>query len=56
MRLCDLFEKNSQKKDIDKLSKPRNFVAKHAKTSGAGAHQDKKYSRKEKHKTSNKDE
>lgn len=29
---------------------PRNFVAKHAKRSGAGSHSDSKYSRKEKHK------
>ena len=29
---------------------PRNFVAKNAKTSGAGSHTEKKFSRKEKHK------
>lgn len=29
---------------------PRNFVAKHAQRSGAGAHSPKKYTRKEKHK------
>lgn len=30
--------------------KPRNFVAKHAKRSGAGSHSPTKYTRKEKHK------
>ena len=31
-------------------AKPRNFVAKNAKTSGAGSHATKKFTRKEKHK------
>lgn len=49
MRLFELFEESKNKK-TDKLSAPRNFVAKHAKTSGAGFHTPKKFSRKEKHK------
>lgn len=48
MLLSELFESKPKKKDSPPA--PRNFVAKHAKTSGAGSHDDKKYSRKEKHK------
>ena len=48
MRLFELFEAKSKKKPTSPA--PRNFVAKHAKTSGAGSHSDKKHSRKEKHK------
>lgn len=55
MRLLELFEAKEKKKDIP-ASTPRNFVAKHAKTSGAGSHSDKKFNRKEKHKNRNKDE
>lgn len=52
MRLIELFEaKGSANKKVVKAPPPRNFVAKHAKTSGAGSHSDKKYSRKEKHKS-----
>ncbi len=50
MRLIELFETKTEKKSV-KLPPPRNFVAKHAKTSGAGAHTSKKFSRKEKHKS-----
>jgi hypothetical protein len=50
MRLFELFETKTAKKIEIKTSPPRNFVAKHAKTSGAGAHEPKKYTRKEKHK------
>ena len=50
MRLIEIFEaKNANKKKVTPPA-PRNFVAKHAQTSGAGSHTDKKYSRKEKHK------
>jgi hypothetical protein len=48
MRLFELFEAKAKKKPA--APAPRNFVAKHAKTSGAGSHSDKKYNRKEKHK------
>ena len=48
MRLFELFEGKSKKKPD--APKQRNFVAKNAKTSGAGAHEPKKFSRKEKHK------
>lgn len=47
MRLVELFETKTKAKDAPK---PRNFVAKHAKTSGAGSHESKKFTRKEKHK------
>lgn len=51
MRLVELFESNPKSnKKVVKAPPPRNFVAKHAKTSGAGSHTDTKYSRKEKHK------
>lgn len=49
MLLYELFENKNKKKDS--APAPRNFVAKYAKTSGAGSHTDKKYSRKEKHKS-----
>jgi len=49
MRLCELFEAKPAKKVV-KSPAPHNFVAKNAQTSGAGAHEPKKYSRKEKHK------
>lgn len=48
MRLCELFEAKAKPKKVE-APKPRNFVAKHAKTSGAGSHESKKYNRKEKH-------
>lgn len=50
MRLFELFEAKTDKTAKVPSTAPRNFVAKHAKKSGAGAHTDKKYSRKEKHK------
>jgi hypothetical protein len=50
MRLFELFEAKPAKKLVVKAPPVRNFVAKNAKTSGAGAHTSKKYSRKEKHK------
>lgn len=50
MRLCELFETKSAKKVVVKSPPPRNFVAKNAKTSGAGKHtsKDKKLKRDEK--------
>ena len=54
MRLFELFEAKAKKKPTPPA--PRNFVAKYAKTSGAGSHSDKKHSRKEKHKKSDSDE
>ena len=51
MRLSELFEAKLKPKSVP-ASTPRNFVAKNAKTSGAGAHTDKKYTRKDKHKNS----
>ena len=48
MTLAELFESKPKK---NTPPPPRNYVAKHAKTSGAGAHTDSKYNRKEKHKT-----
>lgn len=50
MRLIEIFEAKTAKKIAVKSPPPRNFVAKHAQTSGAGAHEPKKYTRKEKHK------
>ena len=41
MRLFELFEAKAEKIKI-KTPPPRNFVAKNAKTSGAGAHNTKK--------------
>jgi hypothetical protein len=55
MRLYELFEAKPAKK-IVKSPPPRNFVAKNAKTSGAGSHSEHKYSRKEKHKNRETDE
>lgn len=48
MRLFELYESKTKKKTD--APKARNFVAKNAKTSGAGAHEPKKFTRKEKHK------
>jgi len=43
MRLFELFEAKTAKKDAAKAPPPRNFVAKNAQTSGAGKHKkDKK--------------
>jgi hypothetical protein len=42
MRLFELFEAKTAKKLVVKAPPPRNFVAKNAKTSGAGPHQTKK--------------
>jgi len=49
MRLFELFEGKTVKKTV-KSPPPRNFVAKNAKTSGAGSHKtkDKKLKRDEK--------
>jgi hypothetical protein len=55
MRLFELFEAKPAKKTVP-TTIPRNFVAKNAKTSGAGAHEEKKYTRKEKHKKEPKEE
>lgn len=41
MRLFELFEAKTDKKKVPATT-PRNFVAKNAKTSGAGHHRDKK--------------
>ena len=54
MRLIELFEAQAKKKT--EAPKPRNFVAKYAKTTGAGAHSTNKYTRKEKHKGKENDE
>jgi len=56
MRLFELFESKPAKKVVVKSPPPRNFVAKNAKTSGAGAHEKKGYDRKEKHKKQQDDE
>ena len=50
MKLFELFESKPDKKLKVTSPPPRNFVAKNAKTSGAGSHADKKFNRKEKHK------
>lgn len=50
MRLFELFEA-SQAKKPDVTTVPRNFVAKNAPKSGAGPHTEKKFTRKEKHKS-----
>ncbi len=42
MRLLELFEAKPAKKIEVKSPPPRNFVAKNAQTSGAGAHNTKK--------------
>ena len=54
MRLFELFELFEAKTDKKKVpaTTPRNFVAKNAPTTGAGAHKNKKkqmFTRKEKH-------
>lgn len=46
MKLVEIFES----KKIVKSPPPRNFVAKNAPTTGAGAHTSKKYTRTVKHK------
>jgi hypothetical protein len=48
MRIFEILEAKS----VKKTEKPatRNYVAKNAPKSGAGAHEEKKYNRKEKHK------
>lgn len=51
MTLFELFEAKPSKKKVEAPAR-RNFVAKYAKTSGAGSHTDKKFTRKEKHKDS----
>lgn len=56
MRLFELFEAKPAKKLVVKSAPVRNFVAKNAKTSGAGAHTPKKFTRKEKHKNDVSDE
>jgi hypothetical protein len=50
MRLFELFEAKPAKKAVVKTPPPRNFVAKNAQKSGAGSHEIKSYTRKEKHK------
>lgn len=51
MRLFELFESKPAKKTV-KSPAPRNFVAKNSGKAGrAGAHEPKKYTRKEKHKS-----
>lgn len=50
MKLSDIVESKDTKKVVVKSAPPRNFVAKNAKTSGAGSHTATKFSRKEKHK------
>lgn len=47
MRFLEVFESKNKKTEAPK---PRNFVAKNAKTSGAGSHSSKKFDRKVKHK------
>ncbi len=54
MRLIELFETKTVKKPV-KSAPPRNYVAKNSPKTGAGSHKENKYSRKEKHKTPNKD-
>ena len=56
MRLYELFEAKPAKKLEIKPPPPRNFVAKNAQKSGAGAHEPKKFTRKEKHKDKETDE
>lgn len=55
MRLIELFEAKPAKKPVQSPP-PRNFVAKNAKTSGAGSHTTNKFTRKEKHKGKDLDE
>lgn len=54
MTLFELFEAKADKKKVAAPA-PRNFVAKNAPKSGAGAHTEKKFTRKEKHKKSDSD-
>ncbi len=56
MKLIELFEGKPGKKKTVPASKPNNFVAKNAPTTGAGSHTDKKFNRKEKHKKRDSDE
>ena len=56
MRLLELFEAKKAAKKTVKAPPPRNFVAKNAQTTGAGAHEPKKFTRKEKHKKADLDE
>lgn len=56
MKISDIFESKTKRKDKIPMSVPRNYVAKNSKTSGAGSHTSKEYSRKEKHKNKPKDE
>jgi hypothetical protein len=56
MRLFELYKKKVSGAELDKVAKPRNFVAKNSPTTGAGSHTSKKYSRKEKYKDKNKGE
>lgn len=50
MKLSEIFEAKKADKVKVPAAKPRNFVAKNAKTSGAGSHTTKGYKRTEKHK------
>lgn len=54
MKISEIFENKTDKKVV-KSPPPRNWVAKNAKTSGAGSHQPKKFNRKEKYKNSDKE-
>ena len=57
MTLFELLESMPEKKTVKVPATPvRNYVAKNSPTTGAGSHTDKKYSRKEKHKSSKRDE
>jgi hypothetical protein len=56
MRLFELFEAGKSEKTNIKSPPPRNWVAKNAKTTGAGSHTPPKHTRKEKHKNKQKDE
>lgn len=59
MRLSDILGESKgdkKKKSTVEPPKPRNFVAKHAQTSGAGSHSEQKYRRHEKHKGKDLDE
>ena len=55
MRLFELFEAKTEKTKV-KSPPPRNWVAKNAKTTGAGPHNPTKHTRTEKHKNKIKDE
>jgi len=56
MRLFELFEAKTVKKPVVPATTPRNYVAKNAQKTGAGAHTKKGYSRKEKHKDASQEE